>query len=121
MIGNANIENLHVVGDRVLVKPLKEADKTSSGLYLPPGVQMKEKIYRGFVIKVGPGVPIPIPQEVDEPWKTDQRTQYLPLQAQQGDMAIYIQHSAHEVVFNEEKYVIIPQSAILLLYRDQDL
>ena len=38
------LKNLIVVGDRVLIKPKKQAEKTGSGLYLPPGVQEKEKI-----------------------------------------------------------------------------
>jgi chaperonin GroES len=49
------LKKLIVVGDRVLIKPGKQNDKTASGLYLPPGVQEKEKIQSGYVIKVGPG------------------------------------------------------------------
>ncbi|MEQ1584409.1 MAG: co-chaperone GroES family protein, partial [Cyclobacteriaceae bacterium] len=51
------LKKLIVVGDRVLIRPAKESEKTESGLYLPPGVQEKEKIQKGFVIKVGPGYP----------------------------------------------------------------
>ena len=32
------------VGDRVLIKPTKDPQKTDSGIYLPPGVQEKEKV-----------------------------------------------------------------------------
>lgn len=38
------LKKLIVVGDRVLIKPKKEAEKTDSGLFLPPGVKEKEKI-----------------------------------------------------------------------------
>ena len=38
------LEKINVVGDRVLVKPRKESERTDSGLYLPPGVREKEKI-----------------------------------------------------------------------------
>ncbi|MCU0399117.1 MAG: co-chaperone GroES family protein, partial [Cyclobacteriaceae bacterium] len=51
------LKKLIVVGDRVLIKPTQQTDKTESGLYLPPGVQEKEKIQSGYVIKVGPGYP----------------------------------------------------------------
>ena len=37
-------KKLVIVGDRVLIKPAKPEDRTSSGLYLPPGVQEKEKV-----------------------------------------------------------------------------
>ena len=49
------LKKLIVVDDRVLIQPTKQSDKTESGLYLPPGVQEKEKIQSGYVIKVGPG------------------------------------------------------------------
>jgi len=48
-------KKLIVIGDRILIKPLKPDERTSSGLYLPPGVQEKEKVQQGYVIKTGPG------------------------------------------------------------------
>ena len=63
------LRKLIVVGDRLLIRPKKQPDKTDSGLYLPPGVQEKEKVQTGFVIKVGPGYPIPMATDEDEPWK----------------------------------------------------
>ena len=41
---NNSLDKINVVGDRVLVKPRKESEKTDSGLYLPPGVREKEKV-----------------------------------------------------------------------------
>jgi co-chaperonin GroES (HSP10) len=48
------LKKLIVVGDRVLIRPGKQNDKTDSGLYLPPGVQEKEKIQSGYVIMKAP-------------------------------------------------------------------
>ena len=48
-------KNLIIVGDRVLIDPEEGADKTSSGLYLPPTVKEKEKAMAGYVVKTGPG------------------------------------------------------------------
>ncbi|MFN8438615.1 MAG: co-chaperone GroES family protein [Cytophagales bacterium] len=115
----STVKDLIVVGDKVLIKPKSQNEKTSSGLFLPPGVQEKEKIQYGYIIKVGPGYPIPMPQE-DESWK-DEKVKYLPLQAQVGDLAIYLQNNSFEIVYNKEKYVIVPQSSILLLERDPNL
>ena len=56
---NNSLEKINVVGDRVLVKPRKESEKTDSGLYLPPGVREKEKVQYGYIVKSGPGYPIP--------------------------------------------------------------
>ena len=116
------IKNLIVVGDRVLIKPRKIDQKTASGLYLPPGVQEKEKIQSGYIIKVGPGYPLPLPADEDELWKgKDENIKYIPLQAQEGDLAIFLQKGAVEVMYEGEKYFIVPQASILMLERENDL
>ncbi len=116
------LKKLIVVGDRVLIRPAKESDRTESGLYLPPGVQEKEKIQRGYVIKVGPGYPLPLPADEDDVWKgKEEQVKYLPLQAQEGDMAIFLQKGAIEVMYESEKYYIVPQSSILMLEREEEL
>lgn len=116
------LRKLIVVGDRVLIQPMKQSDKTDSGLYLPPGVQEKEKIQSGYVIKVGPGYPLPLPTDDDEMWKgKDEQVKYLPLQAQEGDLAIFLQRGAVEVIYEKEKYFIVPQASILMLEREEEL
>jgi len=116
------LKNLIVVGDRALIKPKKASERTDSGLYLPPGVQEKEKIQSGYVMKTGPGYPIPVPAEEDEPWKdAEEKIKYFPLQVRVGDLAIFLHKNAFEVIYEGEKYYIVPQSAILMLERDEDL
>jgi chaperonin GroES len=116
------LRKLIVVGDRVLIKPTKQSEKTESGLYLPPGVQEKEKIQSGFVIKVGPGYPLPLPADEDDVWKgKEDQVKYLPLQAQEGDLAIFLQKGAIEVIYESEKYFIVPQASILMLEREEEL
>ena len=118
---NPAISNIIVVGDRVLIKPKKEEDQTKSGLYLPSGYQSREQINSGYVIKVGPGYAIPSTEE-DEVWKNSEQgnVRYVPLQAQEGDLAIFLRKNAIEVMISEQKYFIVPQNAILLLERDDD-
>jgi chaperonin GroES len=121
-IGEQNLDKFILIGDRILIKPKSPQDRTKTGLYLPPGVQENEKIYSGFVLKVGPGYPIPAINEIDEPWKNkSDEVKYVPLQPKEGDLAIYLQKSGWEIEFNKEKYVIIPHSAILMLIRDEEL
>ena len=116
------LKKIIVVGDRILIKPKKESEKTKSGLYLPPGVQEKEMVQTGYVVKTGPGYPIPIPAEEDEPWKDrDEQVKYIPLQAKEGDLAIFLQKGAVEVIYGNEKYFVVPQSSILMLEREEDL
>jgi co-chaperonin GroES (HSP10) len=122
VIEESDLEKFIVVGDRVLIKPKSPQEKTSTGLYLPPGVQENEKIHSGYVLKVGPGYPIPAIQEADEPWKNSaEEVKYVPLQPKTGDLAVYLQKSGYEIEFKKERYVIVPHSAILLLIRDSSL
>ncbi|QDH79076.1 co-chaperone GroES [Echinicola soli] len=116
------LKKLVVVGDRVLVKLKKASEKTSSGLYLPPGVQEKEKVQQGYIMKAGPGYPIPMHVEEDEPWKEkDENVRYVPLQAKEGDLAIFLLTGAHEVIYEGEKFYIVSQNAILMLEREEEL
>jgi chaperonin GroES len=116
------LKKIIVVGDRVLVKPRKADSKTVSGLYLPPGVQEKEKIQSGYVIKSGPGYPLPMPADEDDLWKGKEDTiKYIPLQAREGDLAVFLQKGAVEVIYEGDKYFIVPQASILMLEREEDI
>lgn len=122
LLDEKHLEKLIVVGDRILIKPKTPQSKTKSGLYLPPGVQENEKVQVGYVLKVGPGYPIPSITDVDEPWKKrTEEPKYVPLQPKEGDLAVYMQNTAVEIEFNREKYVVVSQSSILLLVRDEGL
>jgi co-chaperonin GroES (HSP10) len=122
IIEEKDLEKFIMVGDRVLVKPKNPSQKTVSGLILPPSVQENEKVLSGYVVKVGPGYPIPAMTDEDEPWKEKhEAVKYVPLQAQVGDLAVYLNKSGYEIEFNKEKYFILPHSAILMLIRDETL
>lgn len=111
---------LIIIGDRVLIKPDNQKEMTSSGLYLPQGAVEREKVHSGRVVKVGPGIPVSEPQDLhDEPWRQakDTKPQYLPLQAKVNDRAIFLRSSAVEIEYENTKYVIVPQAAILALIR----
>ena len=116
---------LILIGDRVLVKPDNKKEMTNSGLYLPQGAYEKEKVHSGKIIKVGPGMPVPEPQDSSiETWKDTQDTkagQYFPLQAQVNDRAIFLKSSAVAIEYENVEYIIVPQAAILALIRDDSL
>jgi chaperonin GroES len=115
-------KKLIVVGDRVLIKPKKEEERTKGGLLLPAGVKEKEQVQSGYIMKAGPGYPIPLPMEEDEPWKEkDEAVKYVPLQAREGDLAIFLQKGAIEVMYKDAKYFIVSQSSILMLEREEDI
>lgn len=111
---------LIIIGDRLLIRPAQSNERTESGLYLPPGVQEKEKVQQGYVIKTGPGYAIPMPAD-DEPWKNEEdKVKYIPLQAREGDLAIFLISGATEIMHEKERYYIVPQGAVLMLEREED-
>lgn len=115
------LKKLIVIGDRVLIRPSKPNERTQSGLYLPPGVYEKEKVQQGYIIKIGPGYVLPIPPET-ESWKAEEEPiKYIPLQVKEGDLAIFLMSGATEIIYQGEKYFIVPQAGILMLEREEDL
>ena len=121
-LNDKDLNKLILIGDRLLLKPTKPTQKTDSGLYLPQGLHKQEELYTGYIMKVGPGYAIPTVNEMDEPWKDkSEEVKYVPLQAKPGDLAIYLQQNAYQLVFNKQDYVILPHSAILMLLRDEDI
>ena len=116
-IGN---KRLSVVGDRVLVKQEDLEERTEVGLYLPQTVVEKEEVQGGRVVLIGPGIPLPQPQDVDdEPWRNvPSEPRYLPLQAEVGDYALFLKKAAVEIKFEGEKYLIVPHNSILVLIQE---
>lgn len=110
---------LIVIGDRVLIKLENPEEKTDVGLILPQSVVEKERVQGGRIISTGPGVPVPGPTELDnEPWREQVGgNNYIPMQAQIGDYALYLRKEGVEIKFEGEKYIIAPQNAILVLIR----
>jgi co-chaperonin GroES (HSP10) len=112
--------DLIVVGDKVLLNPDEKTDRTTSGLYLPPTVKEKEKVLGGYVVKTGPGYAIPDPASEDFLSSNERKTlKYIPLQAVEGDYAIFLKDAAVEIEFEGKKYLIVPHSAILALVRTE--
>ena len=118
-MAKSNIDKLIVIGDRVLIEPAVATHKTKGGLLLPAGYQEKEEIQTGYIVKVGPGYPLPSSDD-GESWNPgDGEPKYLPLQVRAGDMAIFMLKNAVELKYDGQKYFIVPQSAILLVTREE--
>lgn len=113
------MEEIIIVGDRVLIEPEGGEKQTKSGLYLPATVVDRERVSIGTIVRVGPGYFMPNPEYTDdEPWAPARdAVRYLPLQAQIGDMAFFLRKEMIEISFRDKEYVIVPHSAILALVR----
>jgi len=109
-----------LVGDKVLISPDRDQDRTEHGLYLPPGVKEKERVQSGVVVQAGPGYGVPNPQYMDqESWSTTPKdpVKYIPLQAEVGDVAVFLRDSAIEIEYEGAKYLIVSHASILMLVR----
>lgn len=115
------LKNIVVIGDRILAKPLETSNKTGSGLYLPPSVKERDAVHTGLVVKVGPGYPIPAEQDSDSIFRGEspEAVKYIPLQVKEGDEALYLHASGHEIEVDGERYVIISQNAVLMVVRPE--
>ena len=86
------------LGDRVVIKPMKEEEKTKGGIFLPDTA--KEKPQRGTVEAVGPG-------------KVDDKGNRIPMELKKGDKVIYQKYTGTEIKENEEDYLILRESDII--------
>ncbi len=113
-------KRLIVVGDRILVRPEKGEERTNSGLYLPQTAVSSRLAQGGWVAAVGPGMPIPEPADLYDESAAEHSVapRYLPLQAQVGDYVLFLRKAAVEITFEQRQYLIVPNSAILVLARD---
>jgi chaperonin GroES len=115
-----NNKELIVVGDRVLVRIEEGEERTNVGLYLPPTAIDNQAVQGGTIVATGPGLPMPSPDSnIDEPWRAAAReTRFLPMQARTGDYALFFRKAAVEITFEGDRYLVVPQAAILALVRD---
>jgi chaperonin GroES len=116
-------KDLIVVGDRVLVKVEEGEERTNVGLYLPPTAVDNQAVQSGTIVATGPGLPLPSPDStVDEPWRTthSRETRFVPMQAKLGDYALFFRKAAVEITFEGDRFLVVPQAAILALVRDEN-
>ncbi len=113
-------KSLMVVGDRVLILPQEGEEKTSVGLLLPKSALEGQAVQGGKIVAKGPGIPMGDPGDnEDEPWKQSGRqARYFPMQAREGDYAIFFRKAAVEITFENKQYLVVPHAAILVLVRE---
>jgi chaperonin GroES len=113
-------KKLLVAGDRVLIKAGEGEERTKVGLYLPATAMDTQQVQEGLIVAIGVGDPLPdISAFEDEPWKVGEKaTRFRPIQAKVGDHAIFFRKAAVEISFEDQRYLVVPQAAILVLVRD---
>ena len=110
---------LIVVGDRHEHAVEAGEERSKVGLYLPPTAVDNQAVQGGRIVATGPGLPMPDPAETsEEPWRTAAReARFIPMQARVGDYALFFRRAAVEITFEDERYLVVPQTAILALVR----
>lgn len=87
------------LADRVVVKPLEEAETMRGGLYIPDTA--KEKPQQGEIVAVGPGR-----------FEDGKR---VPLDVQVGNKVLYGKYSGTEVTVDGDQVLILRESDILAI------
>ena len=96
------IAGLKPLGDRVLVKPVHEEEKSKGGILLPDTIS-KEKPQVGEVLAVGPG-------------GNDKEGKFVPMTLKKGDKVVYVKYSGTDIKDDaDEDYLLISEKDILAI------
>lgn len=89
------------LSDYILIEPLKEEEKTKSGIILPETAD-KEQPQEGKVVAVGPG-------------KQLKSGQKLPIDVKIGDKVLFRKYGPDEIKVDDQEYLIAKQEDILAI------
>lgn len=91
--------NIKPLADHILIEPIKEEEKTKSGIFLPETAE-KEKSEEGIIIAIGPGK------------KTDDG-KIIPLSVKPGDKVLFTKYGPSEIKVDGKEYLIAKEEDIL--------
>lgn len=91
---------LKPLGDRLVVKPIEQEERTAVGIILPETA--KEKPQEGEVIAAGPG-------------RLDDTGKRVPMEVKVGDRVLYAKYAGTEVKLGDEKVLILKESDVLAI------
>jgi chaperonin GroES len=86
------------LGDRILVKRIKEEEKTKGGIIIPDTA--KEKPQEGKIVAVGKG-------------KRDDSGKLIPIEVKEGDKILFGKYSGSEFKLEGEDLLILREDDIL--------
>lgn len=93
--------NIKPLSDHVLLEPLKEEQRTKTGILLPETVE-QEKSEQGTVIAVGPG-------------KKGKDGTIISLEIKAGDIVLFTKYGPNEVKVDGKDYLIAEEKDILAI------
>ena len=92
----ANVK-VQPLGDRVVIRPLEEAEQMRGGLFIPDTA--KEKPQEGEIVAVGPG--------------RFEKGNRVPMELKVGQKVLYGKYSGTEVTIDDEQLLIIKEPDVL--------
>jgi len=93
--------NIKPLSDHILIEPMKQEEKTKSGILLPETAE-KERPEQGKVLAVGPGR------------KTDDG-KIIPLGVKEGDKVLFTKYGPNEIKVDDKEYLIAKEEDILAI------
>jgi chaperonin GroES len=93
--------NIKPLFDHILIEPIKEEEKTKTGILLPATAE-KERPEQGKVIAVGPG-------------KKDKTGKRIPPEIKIGDKVLFTKYGPNEIKVGEKEYLIAKEEDILAI------
>ncbi len=95
--------NLKPLGNKVVLEPVSQEEKTKSGIIIPVTVSDKEKPEQGKVLAVGPG-------KIDDSGASAKRHS---MSVKVGDKVLFSKYSPTEVKIEDKEYLIVSEDDIL--------
>jgi len=92
--------NLKPLGSRLVVEPIEQEEKTTSGIYLPDTA--KEKPMKGTILSDGPG---------DRNEKGDR----VAMDVAVGDIVLFNKYAGTEVKIDDKKILVMKESDVLAI------
>jgi len=93
--------NIKPLSDYILIEPIKEEEKTKSGILLPETAD-KERPEQGKVIAVGPG-------------KLNDSGNLVPMSIKVGQKVLFTKYGPNEIKVEDKEYLIAKQEDILAI------
>ncbi len=89
------------LSDHILIEPIKEEEKTKSGILLPETAE-KERPEQGKVIAVGPG-------------KRNEKGEIIPVSVKPGQKVLFKKYGPDEIKVDGKEYLIASEEDILAI------
>jgi len=93
--------NIKPLSDHILIEPVKEEEKTKSGILLPDTAE-KERPEQGRVVAVGPGRKTP-------------SGKIIPLEIKPGQKVLFTKYGPNEIKVEDKEYLIAKEEDILAI------